>query len=578
MQHWRLVLIPLSRVRLSVLVLVCLCSGSVSAHSHFVQIMVAEFSLARGDIAQATHIYREQALHTTTFNILDRALFIALDKQQFDDALEISKHWVDVHPEHIPALFYLAHLALRAHEYPLAGQTLDRILSYDPDAALDRILEGIYPESPEDRNELLAALQQLDSRNNPSLLVMSAGLLSDNDQLPEALEKVNTALRKRPQVAAFITLKANILIRQQRHEEVARFLLKQVKQQSNNKSLGLFYTRYLLGQKRQVDALQHLDRMAKRWPQDGEIILLAALVSIDQNRPIDAEKYLFQLLTQDAYIDQAYYYLGINAERLNRPEAAEVYFKKVQREDLYRRAQQKIALLRVAYDRLQDALTGLTQERIDHPEHASFLYLLQAQLLNENGQRERARNLLDEALVSMPDQPELIYSRLTLLEPHETQQMEHDLAHLLKLEPDNSTYLNAYAYALVTQNRALDQARRLAERANQLAPNQAPILDTLGLIALRQKRLEDAYSLLKRAYLLDARLNIGLRLAEVLLLQQKSADYHSLIQDLQRRFPDDEHLKSIELNQPAPTDSSSVLPTFNDQPQHIRTHTDTFSR
>lgn len=561
MRHWYARLIVTSRQRLCAILLACLISGQAAGQPHFLNLLTAELALSRGQGLYAAQLYRQAALQSHAFNVLDRALFIALEQQQFDMAIEIARYWVDQYPEHVPALFYLAHLSLRLHDYPLAAKTLDRILSYDPDAALDRILEGIYPESATDRNALLAALQQLDSRNNPSLLVMSAGLLSDNNQLAEALENVNTALQKRPQVTAFITLKANILIKQQQYQAAQQFLQQQIRAQPQNKSLGIFYVRYLLGQRLQREALTQLDKMTQQWPQDGEIILLAALVSIDQQRPLDAEKYLLQLLTQETYIDQAYYYLGINAERLNRPEVAEVYFKKVQQDDLYRQSQQKLALLRVAYGRLQEALAALTQERVDHPDQASFLYLLQVQLLNENQQRDRARQLLDEAIQSLPNQAELIYTRVLMLAPEDLTQAERDLTTLLNLEPDNPTYLNAYAYALANQNRNLDKAQRLAVRADQLAPNQSAILDTLGLIALQQHRADDAINLLNRAYQIDFKLNIGLRLAQALQANLREQDYQNLLQELRQRYPNEPRLNANPL-----LPSNSTLPSGENRP------------
>lgn len=562
MRHWYARLIVTSRQRLCAILLACLISGQAAGQPHFLNLLTAELALSRGQGLYAAQLYRQAALQSHAFNVLDRALFIALEQQQFDMAIEIVRYWVDQYPEHVPALFYLAHLSLRLHDYPLAAKTLDRILSYDPDAALDRILEGIYPESATDRNALLAALQQLDSRNNPSLLVMSAGLLSDNNQLAEALENVNIALQKRPQVTAFITLKANILIKQQQYQAAQQFLQQQIRAQPQNKSLGIFYVRYLLGQRLQREALTQLDKMTQQWPQDGEIILLAALVSIDQQRPLDAEKYLLQLLTQETYIDQAYYYLGINAERLNRPEVAEVYFKKVQQDDLYRQSQQKLALLRVAYGRLQEALAALTQERVDHPDQASFLYLLQVQLLNENQQRDRARQLLDEAIQSLPNQAELIYTRVLMLAPEDLTQAERDLTTLLNLEPDNPTYLNAYAYALANQNRNLDKAQRLAVRADQLAPNQSAILDTLGLIALQQHRADDAINLLNRAYQIDFKLNVGLRLAQALQANLREQDYQNLLQELRQRYPNEPRLNA----NPLLPSNNSTLPSGENRP------------
>lgn len=544
------------------LLLVCVLSGPVHARSGFLPLLTAEFALERGDTHTALQLYRQQALQSRSPLVLERALVVSMNAEQFEDSIAIAQHWTKIDPNHVPALFYLAHLALRQHDYPLAAQTLDQILRYDSDAALDRILTGIYPDNPTDRQALLTALSGIDSRHNPSLLVMTAGLLAQSGQLDQALSKVDQALKARPTVTAFITLKANIMLQQQRDREVNQWLSQQVRRQPNNKSLRLFEVRHLLNQQQQQQALQRLDQMARKWPQDGEVTLLAALVSIDQQRSLDAEKYLLQLLTQDAYIDQAYYYLGINAERLNRTEVAEAYFQKVQSDDLYRKAQKKLALLRVSTGRLDDALSALTQERVDHPDQAVFLYLLQAQLLRESQQRLLARRVLDEALASHPDEPELIYHRILVLPPSENTLIESELERLLVLDPDNPTYLNAYAFALAEQNRRLADARILAERANSLMPNQAPILDTLGYVLLRQGEYLEAAKILKTAYQRDQTLNIGLRLADALNLSRQHDDYQQLFEELQQRYAGDPRLEML-------TPALSPQRTMPPSPQRI---------
>jgi predicted Zn-dependent protease len=525
----------------------------VSTRASLGQLLTAEFALQRQQHPLAVHTYRDQAMQSQDAAVLDRALALALDQGDLADALLIANHWVEVQPDHIPALFYLAHLALRTHDYPLAAHTLDRILAHDPSAALDRILIGIYPENTADRQALLDALTALNTRGNPSLLVLHAGLLVQDNRLTEALVNVNAALVSRPDVTAFLTLKASILMQLQSPQQVQDWLQRQSTRLPKNKSLQLFEVRYLLNQHQQKTALARLDRMARRWPQDGEITLLAALVSIDQQRPLDAEKYLLQLLTQDEYIDQAYYYLGINAERLNRPDVAEVYLQKVQSDALYRNAQRKLVMLRMMHDRLSDALASLTQERVDHPDQSDFLYMLQAQLLRENGQNNRARQLLDEAIGVSPDQPELIYARLLLMQPKDDAAlMEKELERLLILQPENPTYLNAYAYALADQNRRLDDAWVLAQRANTLSPQQPAILDTLGFIAMRQSKWAQAIPLLQQAYDVDHSMNIGLRLAQALQANQQFEAYRSLIADLQQRHTGDPRLPKLSTTPPDP--------------------------
>ncbi len=62
------------------------------------------------------------------------------------------------------------HIALKAHEYKLAADTLDKILNIDPNADLEQIVAGISPESAADRADLLNILNFSKEKNNPSVL------------------------------------------------------------------------------------------------------------------------------------------------------------------------------------------------------------------------------------------------------------------------------------------------------------------------------------------------------------------------------------------------------------------------
>ena len=513
-------------------------------NNHFSGSMQAEFLQARQQQAKAVAIYQKMAFETLTPSILERALTVSIDAQDDKTALNIAKHWVENEPQDTPAQFYLAHLALKTHDYPLAGRILDQILSADADVALDQVLAGIYPENEQDRQQLLNALIHLDMHNNPSLLVLIAGLQTQNGQLDDALKRINRALKKRPDVTAFMTLKANILIAQNKNAELMQWLDKQTTLQPNNKSLKLFEVRYLLKQNQQPKALKKLDGMIGQWPDDTEILLLAGLVSIDEQQYAKAEQYLLKLLQQEAYMDQAYYYLAINAQRQRKIDLASAYYKRVEG-TLYQSAQKKMALMLAEQQALPQAISHLTQERVNHPGEASFLYQLQVQLLKDNHQPDTARSLLDEALKNLPDDPELIYARVLLLKPTEQALLDQELERLLGIEPNSPTYLNAYAYTLATQNRRLNDARQLAERANTLAPDQPAILDTLGLVAFLQKDYDSAIKALQKALSFGDNLNIAMRLAKVYQAKGEMAAYIALKSKLQAQYPDNIQVRSL---------------------------------
>lgn len=97
----------------------------------------------------------------------------------------------------------------------------------------------------------------------------------------------------------------------------------------------------------------------------------------------------------------------------------------------------------------------LTQERVNYPQHASFLYQAQAEILRRMDNKKAALRLLNEAVKNLPDDPEILYSEVLLLDPFEDRdRLDKAIKQLLVLEPNSPTYLNAYAYTLALQTDA----------------------------------------------------------------------------------------------------------------------------
>ncbi|MGM8889013.1 tetratricopeptide repeat protein, partial [Psychrobacter sp. 1U2] len=172
------------------------------------------------------------------------------------DSLQFAKMWQDQNPDHVPAWFYVAHLALKAHDYTLAGQSLDRILRYDPRTDLSDILIGIYPTTDSDQRELLEALQPINSEQNASLSVLKAGLLYQFNEPEIAIIHINRALLHQPDYVPFITLKADILRKTEPAETVLNYINQSRLRNPDSKSLYLYEIRYLLDLQQSQEALE----------------------------------------------------------------------------------------------------------------------------------------------------------------------------------------------------------------------------------------------------------------------------------------------------------------------------------
>ncbi len=510
------------------------------------QSMIAEFSLASHDIPTALHNYTVLAIKSNSTVVRQRALNVALEQNDLKAALDIATHWVVQEPEDVPALFYLAHISLRAHEYQLAAQTLDKILTIDPNADLEQILAGIAPETPTDREDLLRTLHSSKEKHNPSILVLIAGLEAQNGELEQALSTINRALRKRPDVTGFILMKANLLIAQGDEEAALKWFAKSSRKHKKNQDVQLAEIRYLIKVNQPEQALSKLENLLKKWPNAEEALFIAGLTSIDLKEYDKAEQYLVALRYSNQYQNEAYYYLAINAERKQHFETAKAYYRLVDG-SLYTVSRRNLITIFDKQNKLEDGLRFLTQERVNYPQHASFLYQAQAEILKKMGNKKAALSLLDEAIKNLPDDPELIYAQVLLLDPFQDKVLlDQTLKKLLQIEPNSPTYLNAYAYTLALQNRRLDEARGYAEHALEYAPEQASILDTLGYIAFLQNDYETAANVLEKAYQISNSLNIGVRFAKAVFMLGDMEKFTNVLQQLKQKHPNDPQLDQLD--------------------------------
>lgn len=509
------------------------------------QSMIAEFALAYHDIPTALHNYTVLAIRSNSTLVKQRALNIALEQDDLKAALDIATHWVVQEPEDVPALFYLSHIALKAHEYELAAETLDKILMIDPNADLEQILAGISPESQTDREVLLKTLSASKEKDNPSILVLIAGLDAQNGQFDQALITINRALRKRPKVTGFILMKANLLNALGDQQETLKWYDKSSRKHRDNLEVRLAEAKYLIKLNQSDTALKKLESILKKWPKQEEALFLAGLTSIDLKQYEDAEKFLVELRYSAQYQNDAYYYLAVNAERKQHFETAKAYYRLVDG-SLYPVSRRSMINIFAQQNKLQDALRFLTQERVNYPQHASFLYQAQADILKRMNNTKAAHRLLDEAIKNLPDDPDLIYAEVLLLDSFQDRaKLEQLLNRLLEIEPNSPTYLNAYAYTLALQNRRLDDARHYVELALEYTPDQASILDTLGYITYLQNDFETSAQVLGKAYTLSNSVSIGVRYAKALYMQGKITEFSTVLQQLKQKHPNDPQLEQL---------------------------------
>lgn len=511
------------------------------------QAMLAEFDVENGNSQSAIEQYIPLALYSPSINAKRRTLDISLENNDLDASFAVTNAWVEQEPQDIPALLYLAHTSLRTHRYNKFVSVVERILQIDKDAQIDQIVKGIVPEDANDRQILLDSLYTIKNKNNPSLLILIATLQTQNDQLELALENINKALKQRPSTTSFLLFKANLLIAMDRQDEALKWLKTSARKYKHNTDVQLAEIQLLFKDKQEDLAIKRLEYSLKHNPNAEDVLFLAGLTYIDQKQYDKTEQYLQKLQSSQRYQNDALYYLGINAERRQHFDAALTYFNQVDG-TLYILSRQAIIQIYEQLEQPNEALQFLTQERVNYPDYASFLYKMQAELLQKLGQKKQALALLKEASKDLPDDADLLYAQITLLDPHQHRnELDKLLNKLIQLEPNNPHYLNAYAYTLALQNRELSKARQFAERALQNMPNQATYLDTLGYIAFLQNDFKTATKALEQAYEENDDLLTAIKLAKALYMNGDLPKFNQLVKKLRIAYPDNNEITQLEM-------------------------------
>ena len=505
----------------------------------------AEFAIDRGEIERGIKIYKQQAFRQDATPVFERALALSLSFDDTQSSLQFATDWQQLHPDHVPAWFYVAHLALKAHDYELAGETLNRILRYDPRADLSEILIGIYPTKEQDQRDLLATLQPLDSTHNASLSVLKAGLLLKFNEPKAALLHVDQALKLQANNVPVITLKADILRKLVSPDEVLAYIEQARLRLPNRKGLYLYEIRYRLENEQSRPAWQLLLEAHKRFKSDAEITLLAALVSLDIEEYQQANQLLNALANNPQYLDQAYYYLGISAERQHRFNNAKDYFNAVMQEDLVLAARKKVVAFELIDNNVDDAIATLRKLRQQFEVFAPDSYIMQADILRQQGSVEKALELLTRASQRYPDNEALLFARAQLLDNQDDFIVKRTLLkHLLSLDPEDLSYQLSYAELLLSNDPNSELGLALTGAIIDMPYddpryNRERHLDALNLLAssaLANKQYAKVIDYLRTPYQVLPTLRSGVLLLRAYQGLGNEQEVAILLEDLQHRF------------------------------------------
>jgi tetratricopeptide (TPR) repeat protein len=405
-------------------------------------------------------------------------------------------------------------------------------------------LNGVLSRHP-DKDAALALVQDLAApypkQAEAKFAVAHMAFNAGQNEL--ALQELGAAETLRPGWESAAALHGEILLRESPDKALAFFhsFLEKYPETSN---IRLTYAKLLVNEKKLDEARTQFTKLADAVQENPEMAVVVGLLAGQLGDYAQADKYFKQALEHNyKEPEQLYLYLGQSAEKQKRNDQAYEWYKQVTSDELRFDAQLRIASLLASEKKLPEARKMLQTLPNLTSEQQAVALQVEANLLVQEKQYAEAYAILDRAINTLPNTPEMIYDFAMLAEKVlRFDVMEQQLRKLITLKPDFAQAYNALGYTLADRNVRLDEAAGLIEKALALSPDDHYILDSMGWVQYRRGMLNEAADYLRRAYSEKTDPEIAAHLGEVLWQQGKRDEAVKTWEEALRAHPDNEVL------------------------------------
>ena len=520
------------------------------------QVLASEVAAQRGAFGPATSTTLDLAEKTRDPRLARRAVEFALAGGDLVRALDAAQAWAELDPSDVEARQTALSLAAAAGRVEGMGSALRARIAAAPDKSVAIVDARRVVARLDDKRKALSILEEAltDVRNLPeSHLALSRVAAAAGDK-PRALQEARAALDAQPDSEAAAMLALQMGVETEPDQSVARARAF-IATHAESRNLRVLLARALASLKDYDGARDELQALARANPEDFEVLYMQGVLAYQSQRPSDADGYLKQ-------------YLEIHEQRTAKgaaplPEADNALFLRVQIAEDQQRYDDAFDLLAKVDDpdaalpaRLRQAVLRGKQGRVDDARRilhlidprdvreGSQVALTEAQILRNAGDRDEAVKVLEAANQRYPDAPDLMYDLAMLYEQqNRIDDMESRLRRIIAIKPDHAHAYNALGYSLADRNVRLPEAKRLIERAMNLAPDDPFIVDSMGWVHYRMGDNAKALSYLERAYELRPDAEIAVHLGEVLWASGQQARARELWREVQSKDPSNAALR-----------------------------------
>lgn len=498
------------------------------------RVFAGEYLGSEGDLDGAVKEYLQAAMESDDPAIARRATRIAFAAESWMQASMAADRWALLDPENVAAHESAATAMLRVGDFAGAEFQIMKILDLSQDSTDGWLMVSNLLASsgnPAQADEVLEQiLQRRGDADRAEVYYARSQLAMQSRKMQQAFELARRAVEEDPKRVEFLTWAGRLALGLKLPETGLEYIRRAWKIDPGDHDLALAYAD-LLARTGQPDEARKVMVGMKQTP---DVMLSRILFEIAAGDD-EAASRLFDRFGSMRFDDkqEKAFYQAQAAEALGRNDRAIELYGEVHSGERQLAAAIRRAELTAAEGDVKEARRQLAELR-EQPNDLAVeeSWLAEARILREDNRREDAMTVLDDALEQMPKSVSLLYTRALLAaELGWIDIAERDLREVLSQQPENAAALNALGYTLADQTERYDEAEALIRQAYILQPNEPSIVDSMGWIAYRQGRNDEAIQHLRRAWTLDRNPEIAAHLGEVLWVTGRTDEARSVWRD-----------------------------------------------
>jgi tetratricopeptide (TPR) repeat protein len=509
-------------------------------------LLTAELAGQRGQYDIALEGYLEAAKRVHDPRFAERAAMIAIYVNDNKKASEAMSLWLHQDPNNLTARKFAALSSLRKGDKQAAADHMEVLLRSDPAGFEKSLLElaevlqkANQPASVFDALEIVA--QRHPEQATVYFVQSLLAIQMHKQDLAEI--KIQKALSIQPDWDKALIFRAQIAAYVGDFNKAKAVLQEASAKYPKDVKIKKLYAQVLIKAKDYASAGQVYQDIINADPKDDDSRFALGLVYLQQDEDDQAEQLFKKLLGEVAWRNQASFYLGKLEEKRGNKKEALIWFDKVTEGAFVYEASLSAITVLIKNDQFVGAESRLRALDSKFPKQRVRTLLVRAELLNQQKKYQEAFVLLTDALLEMPEEKELLYTR-ALMADHlgRIDVLESDLKKILQEDPGNAEALNALGYSLADKTTRYTEAQQYLQKALNISPEEAVILDSYGWLKFKLGDYAQALEYLQKAYAKQQENEIAAHLAEVLWVLDRKEEAKDLIDKAIKNSPDDDYL------------------------------------